>query len=239
MSSAIGRVLGILRLLRPNIGTTAYEHVKIWLGGDSSPAKIAKICSWVIEETDAADSEINALKIDQETKDGLLHINDQLRSAFTITNINNGTQNYFPALPQTIGNLVTFLRLSGLERPHQPELAENLLVEIEEVLNWDGFAALDPRIAEVARRHLRLLTITLNHLDAFGVDAALVAYTELIVRMQRAAQDAAPAEREKAQNVLDRMSGWAKALKTLNEAYEAGTKLLGNLSDAARTLGVG
>ncbi len=177
------------------------------------------------------------MKIDDEMKVGITHITAKMREGFSLDNIGSNLMNSFPALPQSIGSLRTFLKLMQLEHSHQAELASDLLAEIEDVLSGDAFAALDARIAEIARRHLRMLTIMLNHLDAFGVEAAMIAYSELIVRLQQAARDAAPADREKAKGVIERMSKWWERLKTLNEAYETGTKLIENASDAMDLLG--
>ncbi|WP_293676816.1 hypothetical protein [uncultured Phenylobacterium sp.] len=220
-------------------GWGAYTHMEQLIGSGATPAQIAKLIAWVLDAADAADSEVRNLDVDGEMKDGILHVTGKLREAFTPSNIGNNMVNFFPALPQTLGSLKSFLKLTGLDRPGQPELSNDLLAEIEQVLGSKAFADLDPQMAQLARRHLRLLTITLNHLDAFGVDGAMIAYAELIVKLQAAMRDAPAAQQKKGKGFMDVVGGWAAKLRVLNEAYETGTKLIENASDVVDLLGVG
>jgi hypothetical protein len=238
----IGGVLGVLRLLKNgNPGHSVATHIRLWISGEAAAnptteSQVARLCGYVLDEADAAEAVIKQSSLSQEAQEGLLQTTQALRDAFTISNINNGLSSYFPALGAAVSNFAILTSATGLASAGPPPEIEALIAEVEALHARLDFAGIDPVVSETARKHLAALTMLLRNVDAFGVDAAMAAYAELLIRLKRAASTTDQKTASKVAALWPEIERWAGRLAIIDQAYNSGKALLGHLGEVAALL---
>jgi hypothetical protein len=222
MASPTARVLGLLRLIKATKpwDQSAFAYVRAWTKEQSAYGTMARIFAFVQDEAAAADLEIRALGLPPEEIEGASEVINDLREAFDISNANKGIQAYLPQIDVAITLLAVLVRAQGLAAPERPPAAKALLAEINRTLASLDRADLDPRITETARVHLAVLMVQLDNFEAFGVDVALVAYANLVVRLKRAIRAARSGDPSDARTLFATVLGWGRLLRRIDEVCE-------------------
>jgi hypothetical protein len=145
--------------------------------------------------------------------------------AFSPVGVQGQIQAHLPALDSSLAMFAIFASKHAAPA-EPPQEALDLAAEIEAMAKKIEADDLDPLVKEIAVRHLRALAIMLRYVQAFGVDAALVAYSELLVRLRRAERTATEDTREKMGAVWPVIKTWLDRLRDVDRALSAGQDLL-------------
>ncbi|HLZ75454.1 hypothetical protein [Phenylobacterium sp.] len=221
MADYITNVLNILRLLKPEPNHTGFQHLHRWVGEPFSEALAARMCAYVLENAEGAEAVIRGSGVPAESAEGLCQTTGGLRTAFSPAGINGSIGGPLPTLVSSIALFATFA--GSQARPSDPpKEALDLVVEVEAMIAKLGAARLDPLVHEIAIRHLRVLVILLKNVQAFGVDSATVAYSELIVRLRRAVHASGPDTEKKMRGVWPTLKTWWSRLEALDNEFRSG-----------------
>jgi hypothetical protein len=136
----------------------------------------------------------------------------------------------FPKIDSSLSSFSILASVRGavptaLDIPEVLSLVKEIDALRETLQTYD----LDPIVFETAMRHLTLLSSLLRNVDAFGVDSAMVAYTELLLRFRRASTE--PTEKSKAgiERVWAQIEQWTGRLTIIEHAINSGTSILSHL----------
>lgn len=225
----ISNVLNILRLLRdPNLnGHPAPAFINKWAGIELQEAASLRVCAYVQDQCDGANALIMQSRLPEEAQVGLNQTVSSLKLAFSIPQLSAAVISHLPQLDASISSFAILEGVSNLAgpKPDVPELSE-LIAEIEQVSAMFDDAEIDPIVRTTAKRHLNLLFALLNNVEAFGVDAAMAAYAELVIRLRRVDSTASEAARSKTSKVWPTIEKWFGRLAIIDKAYNDGQNLL-------------
>lgn len=236
-------VLSLLRLFKQDglaPGNSVFDHVRRWCGDQATDVDVARLMLYGGGVALAADAHIRASPWDDEAKQGLLHVTSNLQQAFSPVGCGQPIANYLPTLDSAITMFAILSSAAGLPSagPAPAEL-NDLLAEIAALIQVIDGAGLDPLVHRTAKEHLRALETLLRNVDAFGVDAALVAYFELIARLRRVERTATPATKEVLAKIWPEVERWAGRLAIIEEAINNGHGLLEHAGSAIKLLAGG
>ena len=225
----ISNVLNILRLLKdPELhGHPAVSYINKWAAAELSEAAALRVCAYVQDQCDGAQSLVNQSRLPEEAKAGLNQTVQALKNAFSIPQLQSQLLSHFPQLDASISSFAILEGVSNLvgPAPDVPELAE-LIGEIEQIAALFDDAEIDPIVRATAKKHLYLLLALLNNVQAFGVDAAMAAYAELLIRLRRVDATASETARSKTAKAWPTIEKWLGRLAIIDKAYNSGQGLL-------------
>jgi hypothetical protein len=224
MTSPVARVLQILLLLKQgNTNNSISQVMEKWGVDTADLAQVARLRAFLIDEVCEAEMAIKSGAVPGAAAQ-LLPTLEVLKRTFSgdmfSTNIGS-----IPALEATIAAFSVIVDVAGLTTPARPSAIGQLLASIEELIAEFAAADIDPTIRETALSHLRVLAVILNHVEAFGVDAARREYASLIVRLNSAARGK-PEAAKKAGGLVAKLRRIGIGLKEADEAFEHGTSLI-------------
>jgi hypothetical protein len=183
--------------------------------------------AYVIDRVDAAEDQITSSAMPKEAKEGLIQTIASFKTAFTMPNMNLPVRNFFPTFESSLSNFALLVSVTGLpDSDGDIPDADNLIAEMQNVLAELTASDIDPAIADVAKRHIAVLLTLLRNVTALGPDAALAAYYELVVRLQRAEATAPAATKHKIAELWPYIEKWAGRIALLYDATQAGASLL-------------
>jgi hypothetical protein len=222
MASPTARVLGLLRLIKTTEpwDQTAFAYARAWTKEQSEYSTIARIFAFVQDEAAAADVEVRTLGLPDEEIEGAAKVINDVREAFDITNANKGIAGFLPQLDVAITLLAVLVRSQALAAPERPPAARALLAEVNRTLASLPNLDLDPSVAETARVHLAVLMVQLDNFEAFGVDMAMVAYANAVVRLKRAIRAGRTGEAAATRDLFRTVLGWGRQLRRIDELCE-------------------
>lgn len=235
----ISNVLNILRLIKnTNLsGHAPSEYIKAWSGLTPDDAGTLRVCAYIVDQCDGALSLINQSQLAEEAKAGLVQTVQAVKSGFSISNLNQSLHNHFPQLDASISSFAILESVSNLSGPSPdvPELAD-LISDVEAMIALFDDAEIDPIVRSTARRHLHVLLTLLKNVQALGIDAAMAAYAELVVRLRRVDATASETARAKTAKAWPAIEKWAGRLAIIDKAYNSGHGLLTKAEDLGRLL---
>lgn len=235
----ISNVLNLLRLIKatPELnGHPPPEYVKKWAGTEISPAAILRVCAYVQDQCDGALLIIDQSSLASEAKAGLCQTVKSLENAFAIGSLSSQLIGHFPQLDAAISSFAILESVSNLgSGPVDRTELDGLIKEVEGIAAIFAEAEIDPLVKETAKKHLAVLLALLRNADALGVDAAMVAYTELVIRLKRVEATASASARAKTAKVWPVIEKWGGRLALISDAMNAGQGLL----DHAQVIGQG
>ena len=235
--NAITNVLNLLRLVKnTNMpGNAVVDHLRSWCGDDG--AMQLRIAFYIIEQCDEACTLITLSTLDEEATAGLTQTARALKSAFLYTSFSNAMNNY---LPQIDGSISSFAILNSVVSsgiaPSQDANLQELVVEVEKVSALFDEDGIDPLVKATAQRHLHVLLTLLRNVDALGLDAAMSAYSELVIRLRRAETTASADSREKTSTIWVTVKQWQDRFASIDAAVNTGASLLQHAQTIGHTL---
>ncbi len=228
----ITNVLNILRLMKHTgryDGNTTLSSLIKWCPQGPDDTTMLRIAAYVQDQCNGALDVIDASNLSDEAKAGLTQIAKGLKTAFQIPHINNHFNSYIPQLDSALSSFAILASVYAAgDPPSQNKELQELIRDVEGMLAAFENAEVGGVVSSVAKRHLHVLLTLLNNVDALGIDAALAAYAELVVRLRTADANAPPEVREQTAGFWDAISGWGKRLSEISDAVGSGTKLLEN-----------
>lgn len=236
----VGNVLAILRLLKNTPQCTAghapISFIHQWSGNPTDQATL-RISAYILDQILGAEILIQNSKLADEAKQGLLQTTGSLKVAFSLNGLTTAIQNHLPALDAALSSFAILASATGVGDP-LPRVAElsDILTDIEQLNELFNDPEIDPLVRETALKHLAVLAALLNNVEAFGVDSAIAAYWEMVIRLKRAEKNATEDTKEKLKKVWPKIEQWAGRLTIIEQAMNAGTSILSDFSAAAQTL---
>lgn len=225
----ISNVLNILRLLKsPELnGHPAVNFINSWAGVEVSEPVALRVCAYVQDQCDGALSIIGQSHLADEAKTGLNQTVHALRHAFSIGQLGAAVISHLPQLDASISSFAILESVSNISRAPEDlsELVE-LIGEIEKIAAAFEDAGIDPLVRDTAKKHLHVLLTLLKNVDALGVDAAMVAYAELVIRLRRVDATASETARAKTAKVWPVIEKWLGRLAIIDKALNSGQGLL-------------
>jgi hypothetical protein len=227
-------VLAILRLLTSTEGLTTAnsvaDHVRTWVGGEPSPSQVHRLYAYASDKITEARDYVDGSSLSAEARKGLMATLDALDKAFDVRLGSNAVNQFLPHPEIMITNFAILVSAAGLEPPPTPNEVFELHTEIEKLKIQLNGSDMDARVTTLAFRHLSVLQSVLSNIDALGVDAALLAYNELLLRLHRAEATASPDTREKLAKIWPIVEQWAGRLTIIEGALTRGQSLIEHAS---------
>lgn len=228
----LSSILGLLRLLKNTPSAApdgaAFTYLSQWAQPSPDDETLLRLMVYVQAQVAAAEIVITAGDFVEEGKAGLLETLGGLRQAFSLQGFQNQVRSYLPALDSAISQFAILVSISG---PY-PDLSKSddvksLIEEVQAVfVSIDG-SRLDPLVQQTARRHLHVLLTLLQNLNVMGVEAAMAAYAELVIRLRSVSTTASTETKAEVNALWPTFEKWGKRLSSIQEAFLAGSTLIG------------
>lgn len=225
-------VLNILRLLAntaPTNTAAIVGHLMTWTATtDENSPQILKMVAYIQEQCEGALALVNSLEIPEEDKAGPIQTITHLRGAFNFAMMGSAIGQSIPHLAASLSGFRMFVLAfeSDVLISDNPEIRA-IIAEIVELQGELGSSGIDRFVRETAQRHLHILHSLLVNVDALGVDSAMAAYFEMVVRIQKAEKMADDTSRETMKGFWPFMRKWGDRLKSVDDAASVGVKLVG------------
>lgn len=227
-------VLTLLRLVaRQSSGQTASLITKL-AGKDITPRSLLRILAYIHDQLDAATAIVAASPLVDEAKAGVFQGINMLRTMFDLGNLRTDLSAYSGQTPGYISNLVILLSSGGFStETSTPQEADDLAREIDEFTVKFDDPQMDPVVAEIAKKHLIVLSTLLRHVNVFGLEPALSSYFELVMKLRRADSKSSEGSKSALDKLMVTVRTWGDRLSTIDGAITTG----GNLLDRAKSAG--
>lgn len=187
----------------------------------------SKTSSYLLDQFNQANAVIDASQLVDEAKSGVRNAINALINAFQIGNLNNSIENFNHTAPGYISNLVILLSAAGLMlQDAELDEALNLAKEVEELIEKFDDPALDPVVREIAKKHLATLAMLLRHIPIFGLESAMQAYFELMMKLRRANSKSSTKSQNNMSSVLEILKSWGDRIKSLDEYYNSSANMI-------------
>lgn len=237
----VGNILAILRLIRktfePNQGHAGLTYIQTWAGTDITAPQSLRIAAYVLDQASGAESLIAGSTLDDEAKAGLIQTTTALTSAFSLAGLQNQMAAFFPAFDSAISNFAILASATGglSAAPDHTEV-DALLRDVDEMINSVRSSAMDPIVRDTAIRHLVVLRTLLANVDALGVDSAMAAYLELLIRLRRAEGAASQSTKAEVKGIWPQIEKWAARLNLIDKAINDGSGFLSHFESVPSLL---
>jgi hypothetical protein len=239
-ANQLGNFLGLLRLIKETgPGNAPLTLFRAWTGVENPPASmVVKLAGYAIEQAEATEAYIKATQLSEEAKQGLLQTAASLKTAFELQHLaGNAISGFIPALDAAISQYAILISAAGLDQVAPPTSeVTDLVADLDKFTSSLGAAELDPLIRETAERHVAVLKVLLQNINALGVEAALAAYSELVFRLRSADLTSSEKSKHTMATVWPEIERWAGRLTIIDQAYTQGGHLLGHLGGVAKIL---
>ena len=233
----ISNVLNILRLLKasPELnGHSMLEYIEKWAGAPIQESATLRVSAYLQDQCDGAITLIRQSSLPEEAIAGLLQTVTSLRNALAIRNITSAPTQHLPQLDAAISSFAILEGVSNLTAPPADKSdLEKLIKEIEQVVGLFDDSSIDPLVQTTAKKHLHILLATLRNVDALGVDSAMAAYFELVIRLKRVDVSASETSRSRVAKVWPTLEKWGGRLAIIDKVLNSGQGLL----DQAKGIG--
>lgn len=228
-AQSLTNILGLLRKLRENPDESSLTALKRWAGDGASEENLLRVASYLIEQIKIARQIINESQLSGEAKAGVNGTLKGLIDAFSLPNLGRPINLSLRDIPGSISNFAILLSASGLsDQPDIPKDMRELANEVREAIAQFNDPQIDPAVKDVAQRHLQILATMLDHIPIFGLEAAMTAYFELMMKIRRTDSGAGEPSHKKTQGLWEKMKGWGSRMddadKIINSAVKIGEK---------------
>jgi hypothetical protein len=230
-NDAVGAILELLRKLKTTdnltIGHQPIEYIKAW-AGDHSNGTVLRLNLAIIEKIDVAHATISNSSMTDEAKAGLLGTLSSLSQMFSLEGLkSSGVNNYLPTIDSAITNFAIISSMVDGSLPDQAvhEISE-LMVEITGLISYTTDAKIDPTIKDTIIRQLNAMNAMLLNVKAVGVEPALAAYFELVVKLKKAEKVVSEESKDAVKGVWERIENWSDRFGKLADIVDSGSKFL-------------
>lgn len=226
----ITNVLNILRLIKhtSSPGQTAIHYLSVW-AGTANQGSMLRLAVYIVEQCDAANDYILNSRLQDEAKAGLTQISRSLKDWFSLGGIQNDMGSYLPQLETSISTFAILASVfqSDIRTSENADL-KDLISEVEAIISLFDDPEISDLVRDVAKRHLHVLLSTLRNVDALGIDAAMAAYAELVVRLRREDFSSPEPSKKKTFNIWSMITKIPDRLNLIDKAVNSGDHLLAN-----------
>ena len=226
----IAGVLGVLRKIKatqhlgPQHSTLTY--LTEWSGATEPYVALAMAMA-IQEQLRGAQSIIEASSLSDEAKSGLLVTITGLTNAFSLAGLNGAQSQFLPSIDPAITNFAIIASVaSKADTDSLKDTLSDLTKEIDELAERVKIAEIDPMLRETIVRHLFILTAMLRNVEAVGIDAAVSAYFELLVRVRRAEKFSSEDSKKAMSGVWPKINALGEKLGKISGLLETGMKLV-------------
>lgn len=214
------QLLSVLRLIRTvGHGNQGWEVIKRILDDnvEGRESAVLRVAAYIADIADGAIAEIEGSGLPSEAASGLIATANGVKGAFSMARIHSPMNGFLPAIDASISNFVILLSTQGLlgDHPAQPEV-EELLNDIDEFTASFRASDLGSEVKETVIKHMAILRNLLVNVSAFGVEAALAAYAEMIVRLRRAEASTPDRNPEQKAKLWEAVERWGKRLSSID-----------------------
>lgn len=235
----ITNVLNLLRLLKANRmpDHSMIENVKTWCGGQAQESTMLRFFSYGQDQCEMAIDALAISNLTEEAKLGLLQTAQSLRALFQMDGIHQPVRNQLPQIESAVSSFAILASVyQDTVSPSELDEFNQLISEIESVIALLDRLNQPSTVISLAKKHLHVLVTTLRNVDALGLDAALAAYAELIVRLRTADKTASPEDKQETARIWPKITGWIDKLNKISEASGNGKALLENANHAYQAM---
>lgn len=234
-------MLGVLRLIqvdKRNLqGLSATSLLQKWGQSVATQSISVRLAAYIQEECDAAMAFVRGTDtLTEEEKLGVLETLTKVQEAFALPGMQTALSSFLPQIDASVAQLAILTSRYNLGDGRQPEEANSLADAVEAMARDIAEAELDRRVTEVASKHLHLLATLLRNVQVMGVDAAMAAYLELLIRLRRELETAPPETKAKFQKLWPEFERWAGRIAVIEKAIEHGGTLLNKAEGAVQFL---
>lgn len=227
----IGNMLGLLRLIKkthaPGEGQAALTYLQTWADAVVTAQQSLRIAAYILDQASGAESLIIGSSLDDEAKAGLIQTTTAIKSAFSLLGLQQAVNAHLPALDAAISNFAILSSATGASAKikNTTEL-DSLLVDVDVMIQSVKSSAMDPIVRDTAIRHLVILRTLLGSVDALGIDSAMAAYFELVIRLRRAEGAASATTKTEVKGIWASIEKWAGRLNLIDKAINDGSGFL-------------
>lgn len=244
---SLKNVLGILRVVNAaSDQITAMQFIQALITGQTprpnivgsqkpavDPAVVARVCAYILDQLAQARTVIDNSQLVEEAKSGVRAAVTALESTFSISALNGSISSLKVGTPGYISNFVILLSATGVATNQEnPKDASDLATEIDEMIESFSDIALDPVVRDVGRKHLAALATLLRHVSIFGVEAAMSAYFDLVMRLRRVDIKTTPESKNALDKVFSKIKSWGERLGQIDKVVNDGARLLEHVEHA-------
>lgn len=195
------------------------------------------INGYVLDQSSGAESLINGSALDDEAKIGLCQTTSAIRVAFSLQGLNQPISAFLPTLDSAISNFAILVSATGgmFKSKDRSEL-DALTADVDQMIGTFQSSTIDPIIRDTAIRHLVIFRTLLGNVDSLGVDSAMAAYFELVVRLRRAETAASQTGKEEVKGIWSKIENWLGRLNSINKGLNDGAGLLSHFESVPSLL---
>jgi len=228
-SQSLGNVLAILRMMKnEDNGKSTSQIIREWAGSGASDQAVLKIASYICEEIDLARITVTSSQLSEEAKEGILSVLNRTSSAFSINGMHNSWGNFINDISSFTSSLVILLSALSIDSTQVPEDVKDIIKEIHDLMIEFDDPHIDPLLRDVAKRHLQTLSTLLQHIPIFGMEAAMTAYFEMIMKLRRVDSGTSEEAHKKAEPLWKKVMQWGPRLEALDKQINTGIRLIGH-----------
>lgn len=226
-------VLGLLRRIksRPEFqqGQSVQTHISVW-AGDGGQDACLRMALALQQNLAEARGVIARSGLTDEAKGGLLATVDGLINAFSLHNLATNFQSHIPALDSAITNFAILASAVDLQVSDKfIEQRDSFVSELEAFAkDIDGFD-IDERLKDVSKRQIALLIALLKNAEAVGVEPALSAYWELMIKVKSRLTPENEDQEKDNSRFWDVIISWSDRFDALSKLYDFGNKIIPHL----------
>ncbi len=185
-----------------------------------------KVLGILLHEIAGAADYLATTDLSADMKNGLNATLVALANTFSPEQLNSNLMNFLPSVEVSIGAFAMIQQFAGL--PDQPTSSTELDALLADMattrasIESSDFAEI---IKSTAIKHMSILETMLRNIDIVGVDAALSAYYDLIIRLRRETTGS-PDPGGHIARIWGEVEKWAGRLEILEQIYTHGQTLI-------------
>lgn len=227
-SQSLANVLSLLRLIKADqSGRNAIDLINSWAGMPIPESTVLKIASYLSEQIESAQIVIRNSQLSEEAKEGLLATLERMRAAYSISGMQSPPRNHISDVASAVSNFAILLSAINVSSgPETPQEAKDIIKDINELMGAFEDEAIDPILRDVAKKHLATLSTLLQHVPIFGIEAALTAYFDMVMKLRRAETKAGPATKGKMDKLWGELKKMSDRLGVLDKLFNQGARAL-------------
>jgi len=224
-------VLGTLRRLKNteglHPGCTGLTYLQHW-AGDHTPVIVLRLAIAIQNHVNDARIAIQNSSLNDEAKNGLAATLDGVEQCFSLGTMQSHINAFLPALDSSITNFSIIASLMDIEISQAAlDEIDKIIADIDVFVHELNERDFDPTLKSALIRQLYTVTAMLRNAQAVGVEAALSAFFDIILRMKEDVEPASEVQvNEPRSSIWDRVAAIGDKLSKLATISEAGQKLL-------------
>lgn len=209
------------------MANSGLDHIQKWIGPEQQYSTILKFATYIQQQCEGALVILSEVNLTTEAKEGLIQTVNNIAMAFRVDQLSGAIANHLPRIESAISQFAIIVSLTGRDvKASEIDELRQLIAEVEAVRTQFDQAELDPLVAQTANKHLHVLATFLRNVDALGLDAAIAAYAELIIKLKRVDATATEQSKAKTSELWTAIKSWQDRFASIDQAVNTGSSLL-------------